>query len=108
MKWVRFCWIGPPSAKPNWLRWKSGLTFSKWFFAFSVLSRKYSKASPWNSLVPDLETTVIMPPVERPNSAFDCIVLTLNSRIASCGKSCRGSPCCAQLLETPSERKPLL
>ena len=38
-------------------------------FAFSLLWRKNSKAEPWNSLVPDLVTTLMTAPPARPYSA---------------------------------------
>jgi len=40
---------------------------------------------PWKSLVPDLVTTLMSPPVERPNSGAKPLVTTWNSWTASMG-----------------------
>ena len=69
---------------------------------------RYWTAAERNALVPDFETTVTNPPVASPYSALNWVVFTLNSRIESCGKFCRGSPCCDHVLVTPSATNPLL
>ncbi len=71
--------MGPPRVAPNWFDWKGALSrsmglpktsnFSKWSFAFRLLSRKYQKAFPRNSLVPLLVTMLTTPPEALPNSA---------------------------------------
>ncbi len=42
------------------------------------------------------------PPAVHPYSAGDWLTNTLNSRMAACGKSCRGSPVLPSLFQTPS------
>ncbi len=42
------------------------------------------------------------PPAVQPYSAGDWLSITLNSWIADCGKSCRGSPVFPSLFQTPS------
>ena len=51
--------------------------------AFSLSLRKSSNTLPWYWFVPDLITTLMMPPWKFPNSAEALFVMSLNSSIAS-------------------------
>jgi hypothetical protein len=48
-------------------------------FAFSLSLRRSSNTLPWNWLVPDLMTTLMMPPWKLPNSAEALLVIRRNS-----------------------------
>src|SRR5579863_5357644 len=62
----------PPSVPPNWFHRSAGratpFQLLPQLLAFNLSLRKYSNTSPWNELVPDLITTLTMPPWKLPNS----------------------------------------
>ena len=71
---------------------------------FIALLRRNSEASPLKVFVPLLVTTLMTPPARPPYSAGAWLVNTLNSWIAACGKSCRGSPAFVDMFIVPSAR----
>src|SRR5579863_2398818 len=83
----------PPNVPPNWFQRSAErgtatpadgpFQLLAQEFEFSLSLRKYSKRSPWNLLVPDLITTLMMPPWKLPNSAEALFVVSLNSSMAS-------------------------
>src|SRR4029077_2579028 len=83
---VLFFLMGPPKEPPNWPRlygamvpFPPWLTRSKNPGESSALLRRNPKAEPCRLLVPDRVTAEIPPPVDRPYSAGDTLVLILNS-----------------------------
>ena len=98
----------PPRLAPNWFRPKSGLTCSKWFFAFSTWPRKYSNAFPWNSLAPDFVDHRNQAAGGQPVLGFVLRGVDLELADGVLGKFCRGSPCSAHVFVTPSAMNPLL
>src|SRR5207244_12438812 len=106
--------MGPPAEAPNWLRINRGIGWfgsSKKFLASSAELRRDSYTSPCSELVPDLLTALMMPPMERPNSALALWVMTWNSRILSTPGSCPPAPpgvqFCESLMSVPSNMKTL-
>src|SRR5271169_6061754 len=81
--------IGPPNVPPNWFWWKSGFgaTVNVNGLALRSVLRKNSYTLPWNSLVPDLVTTLTTAPELRPYSASNELVITRNSSMLS-GDGC--------------------
>src|ERR1039458_8309914 len=90
-KKVLFFLMGPPNVPPNWFWWKSGLMLSKKPRASRTVLRKNSYASPWNSLVPPLVTTLTTEPELRPYSASKVLVSTRNSSMVSGDGSIAGT-----------------
>src|SRR5713101_5444218 len=84
-KKVLFRTTGPDSDAPYWCRSRGGLGTAeraKKLRASKTSLRRYSKAVPWISLLPDLVETDTTP-APRPNSAENVPVSTLNSRTDS-------------------------
>ena len=70
------------------------LRFSDSVWELRLLSRKYSNTEPFSSLVPLFVTTLMVPPLARPESARKRWVSKLNSPIESSGKFCTSRrPC---------------
>src|SRR5512140_886925 len=85
MKKVLFLTIGPEICAPYWCRSRGAffaLGRAKKFFASNFSLRRYSKAVPWNSLLPDFVETETTPE-PRPTAAEQLPVSTLNSRTDS-------------------------
>src|SRR5438132_11033407 len=82
---VLFRMTGPDSDAPYWCRSRGGLGTAeraKKLRASKTSLRRYSKAVPWISLLPDFVETDTTP-APRPNSAENVPVSTLNSRTDS-------------------------
>src|ERR1051325_7992193 len=81
--------MGPPIAPPKVLRSRvrRGICGVAWFenqsFAVKIVLRWYSKSDPRNWFVPLFVTRFTWAPAERPELAFDVIVVTRNSSTAS-------------------------
>ncbi len=74
--------MGPPIETPNWLRLNGDFRAGSWlkkFRASRTSLRKNSKASPWNSLVPERVAMFTIAPELRPYSALNVWLSTLNS-----------------------------
>src|SRR6267378_1414566 len=102
--------MGPPKVAPYWLRcsvFLAPLSLLVKKSAASILElRRYSKAEPWNWLVPLLVTTLTWAPWPRPNSAVGTLVCTANSCTASVMRKLpSGEPIWVSILLTPSSRK---
>ena len=88
-KKVRSLTTGPPTAKPYWLRRKTGffglaaVAGANRLRAFSASLRRNSNTVPCSSFEPDLVVKLMTPPLKRPNSAGGELVSTLNSWMAS-------------------------
>ena len=88
-KKVRSLMTGPPTAKPYWLRRKTGffglaaVAGANRLRAFSASLRRNSNTVPCSSFEPDLVVKLMTPPLKRPNSAGGELVSTLNSWMAS-------------------------
>src|ERR1700730_3709478 len=68
-KKVRSFFMGPPKVAPYCARVNGGLAIgANAFRAWKLLWRRNPKTFPSQVLVPALVTTLIMPPVARPNS----------------------------------------
>src|SRR6188474_505636 len=82
---------GPPIDPPNWSSVSGCLMSSYLFAASSESSRLYSKIDPRSWLLPDLLTTVMLPPEPKPLSAGARPELTRNSATDSidvCRRNC--------------------
>src|SRR5437016_5232960 len=61
--------MGPPTSYPKSLYRFFGRDVAKKLRAFNTSFRKYSKALPWNRLVPEREIRLICPPADLPVAA---------------------------------------
>ena len=99
---------GPPTVAP-YMFCDSGTTSLRKKLRESRLSlRRNSHRLPWISFVPDLVTTLTIPPAPCPNSAWSLCVWTLNSWMASMIGGVAYVLTIEPWLITPSVRKKLL
>src|SRR5215831_20785402 len=85
-------YTGPPPVTPNSFCFSMETVGAKKVLASKSLFRRYSNASPWNSLVPDLLINDMNAPPVSPYSAAT-LLTTLNSAMVSTEGGCDMTPC---------------